>query len=153
MLRTSIHNKDDSVIESILNNESFIKSRNFYPGFDEWFRNRFMPEYQTGVRDIISVRCKKYQTLLGFSLIKYGEESKICNLSPMVDGVGITQAMLDSALFYLEGEFTIDVPLLSDTERLSDKLIHLGFDKLEVGLSNDNTMQQTYIKHLNLKWI
>ena len=153
MLKTTIRNRDDQVIESILNNESFIKSRNFYPGFDGWFRNRFMPEYENGTRDIISVRCKTYKTLLGFSLIKYGDEAKICNLSPMVDGIGITQAMLDSSLFYLDGEFTIDVPLINDTERLNDKLIHLGFDKVMVGLSNDNTLQQTFVKHANLKWI
>lgn len=153
MLRTSIRNQDNEVIDTILNSESFIRSRNFYPGFDKWFRSRFMPEYQIGVRDIISVRCKKYQTLLGFSLVKYGDEAKICNLSPMVDGIGITQAMLDSTLFYLDGEFTIDVPLLSDTEQLSNKLIYLGFDKLNVGLSKDNTIQQTFVKHSNLKWI
>ena len=153
MLKTTIRNNDDQVIDAILNNESFIKSRNFYPGFDQWFRNRFIPEYQIGVRDIISVRCKTYKTLLGFSLIKYGKDAKICNLSPMVDGVGITQAMLDSSLFYIDGEFTIDVPLINDTERLNDKLIHLGFDKVMVGLSNDNTLQQTFVKHANLKWI
>lgn len=153
MLKTSIRNQDDRVIESILNNESFVKSRNFYPGFDKWFRSKFMPEYQKGVRDVISVRCKTYGTLLGFSLVKYGKDSKICNLSPMVDGIGITQAMLDSSLFYLDGEFTIDVPLTADTERLNAKLIHLGFDKLVVGLSNDNIMQQTFVKHSNLKWI
>lgn len=153
MLKTTIRNKDEQVIDAILNNGSFIKSRNFYPGFDKWFLNRFMPEYQEGGRDIISVRCKTYNTLLGFSLIKYGDDSKICNLSPMVDGVGITQAMLDSSLFFLEGQFTIDVPLLTDTARLSDKLVRLGFDKLMVGLSNDNTIQQTFIKHTNLKWI
>lgn len=153
MIRTTIRNRDESVIDTILNNQSFIKSRLFYPDFNDWFHSTFMPQYQEGVRDVISVRCKTYNTLLGFSLIKYGKEAKICNLSPMLDGAGITQAMLDSSLFFLDGEFTIDVPLNKDTAKLSTKLLHLGFDKLDLNLSKDNTIQQTYVKHSNLKWV
>lgn len=153
MLKTTVRNQDDLIIDQVILRGSFIKSRMFYPGFDEWFINKFMPDYKLGNRDIISVRCKTYKTLLGFSLIKYGDDAKICNLSPMVDGVGITQTMLDSTLFFMEGDFTIDVPLNNDTERLRSKLLQLGFNMLDIGISNDLTKQQSFHKHYNLRWI
>ncbi len=50
MIRTIICNQYGQVIESILNKESFIKSRKIYPGFGDWFRNWFMPKYRNGVQ-------------------------------------------------------------------------------------------------------
>ena len=65
-----------------------------------------MPSYRLGGRDVISVRDKRYNTLLGFAMVKIGDENKICNLSPLIDGVGVTQALLDSALLYFSKDFS-----------------------------------------------
>lgn len=154
MLKLNIKNRETDIHEEIIRTSKLqVKSRDYYPGFDEWLENRFMPSYVLGGRDIISVRDKRYGTLLGFALLKVGEENKICNLSPLVDGVGMTQALLDSALIYFSKDFSIDVPLISDTIKLHSKLKQLGFEVVSSGFSNDRTAQVTYVKDRNIGWI
>ena len=154
MLKLNIKNRENDILDEIIRTTQLqVKSRVYYPGFDEWLHNRFMPSYLIGGRDVISVRDKRYGTLLGFALMKIGEENKICNLSPLVDGVGMTQALLDSALIYFSKDFSIDVPLIGDTIKLHSKLKQLGFEVVSSGFSNDRTAQVTYVKDRNIGWI
>lgn len=134
-------------------NQQQVKSRVYYPGFGSWFDNVFAPSYLQGDRDVISVRDKRYGTLLGFALLKVGNENKICNLSPLVDGVGMTQAILDASLLYYTKDFTIDVPITPETIKLHSKLNTLGFEVMEHGFSKDHVKQITYIKDRNIGWI
>lgn len=154
MLKLSISNNDNYITDEITRmSKSQVKSRDYYPGFDLWLATRFMPGLRTGERDVISVRDKRYETLIGFCLLKKGKENKICNLSPLLDGVGMTQALLDSALMYFNKDFTIDVPVRDETFKLHHKLKLLGFEVLSHGLSNDLSHQITYIKPMNIGWI
>ncbi len=154
MLKLTIRNKENDILDELKHlNRLQIKSKDYYPGYDLWFERRFMPSYLLGERDVISLRDRKYNTLLGFCLLKVGDENKICNLSPLVDGVGITQALLDSSVHYFNTDYTIDVPLLDGTVKLHQKLKRLGFEILSTGYSNDQTAQVTYIKPKNLTWI
>lgn len=154
MLKLSISNNDKYIAEEITQlTKSQVKSRIYYPGFDLWLASRFMPGLRTGERDVISIRDKRYETLVGFCLLKRGDENKICNLSPLLDGVGMTQALLDSALLYFNKDFTIDVPIRDETFKLHRKLNELGFEILTHGLSNDLSPQITYVKPRNLGWI
>ncbi len=154
MLKLNIRNREDDILDEITRTSQLqVKSRVYYPGFDEWLQNRFMPSYRLGGRDVISVRDKRYNTLLGFAMVKIGDENKICNLSPLIDGVGMTQALLDSALLYFSKDFSIDVPLLSETHKLHLKLKKLGFEVVGSSFSNDNTAQVTYMKERNIGWI
>lgn len=131
-----------------------IKSKSFYKGFNQWFNETFTPGLGSGERSVLSVRDKRYGTLVGFSLLKRShDEYKLCNLSPLLDGVGITQVLLDASLFYFDKDFTIDVPLNPETQALHSKLKHLGFESLNYNQSTDATLQQTYIKPVNLSWL
>ena len=154
MIKLSIVNREKDILDELIHlNKQQVKSRVYYPGFGLWFNNVFAPSYLDGGRDVITVRDKRYGTLLGFALLKIGTENKICNLSPLVDGVGMTQAILDSALLYYNRDFTIDVPITSETIKLHSKLHSLGFEALHHGLSKDHVSQITYIKDRNLGWI
>lgn len=154
MLKISASNTDSDALGQIESlTEHSIRSKLFYPGFGSWFSNVFKPGIESGERSIISLRDKRYGTLLGFSLLKSGEENKICNLSPLIDGVGITQALLDVSLFYFDKDFTIDVPLNPETEKLHQKLKTLSFDRLAETMSSDNTKQITYIFPRNISWL
>lgn len=154
MIKLSIVNREDNILDELIHlNQQQVKSRVYYPGFSYWFDQVFIPSYNVGDRDVITVRDKRYGTLLGFALLKVGAENKICNLSPLVDGVGMTQAILDSALLYYNRDFTIDVPITSETIKLHSKLHSLGFEVLHHGLSKDHVSQITYIKDRNLGWI
>ena len=154
MIKLSIVNREDNILDELIHlNQQQVKSRVYYPGFSYWFDQVFIPSYNVGDRDVITVRDKRYGTLLGFALLKVGAENKICNLSPLVDGVGMTQAILDSALLYYNRDFTIDVPITLETIKLHSKLHSLGFEALHHGLSKDHVSQITYIKDRNLGWI
>lgn len=154
MIKLSIVNREDNILDELIHlNQQQVKSRVYYPGFSYWFDQVFIPSYNVGDRDVITVRDKRYGTLLGFALLKVGAENKICNLSPLVDGVGMTQAILDSALLYYNRDFTIDVPITPETIKLHSKLHSLGFEALHHGLSKDHVSQITYIKDRNLGWI
>ena len=154
MIKLSIVNREDNILDELIHlNQQQVKSRVYYPGFSYWFDQVFIPSYNVGDRDVITVRDKRYGTLLGFALLKVGAENKICNLSPLVDGVGMMQAILDSALLYYNRDFTIDVPITSETIKLHSKLHSLGFEALHHGLSKDHVSQITYIKDRNLGWI
>lgn len=154
MLKISATNNDPEIYSQIeLLSETAIRSRLFYPGFSGWLANTFKPGLDKGERSIISLRDKRYETLLGFSLLKNGEENKICNLSPLVDGVGITQTLLDVSLFYFSEDFIIDVPVNPETVRLHEKLKALNFDRLSQSMSSDNTKQITYIFPRNITWL
>ena len=154
MIKLSIVNREDNILDELIHlNQQQVKSRVYYPGFSYWFDQVFIPSYNVGDRDVITVRDKRYGTLLGFALLKVGTENKICNLSPLVDGVGMTQAILDSALLYYNRDFTIDVPITPETIKLHSKLHSLGFEALHHGLSKDHVSQITYIKDRNLGWI
>ena len=154
MIKLSIVNREDNILDELIHlNQQQVKSRVYYPGFSYWFDQVFIPSYNVGDRDVITVRDKRYGTLLGFALLKVGAENKICNLSPLVDGVGMTQTILDSALLYYNRDFTIDVPITPETIKLHSKLHSLGFETLHHGLSKDHVSQITYIKDRNLGWI
>ena len=154
MIKLSIVNRENDILDELMHlNKQQVKSRVYYPGFGIWFNDVFAPSYINGDRDVITVRDKRYGTLLGFALLKIGAENKICNLSPLVDGVGMIQAILDSALLYYNRDFTIDVPITSETIKLHSKLHSLGFEALHHGLSKDHVSQITYIKDRNLGWI
>lgn len=154
MIKLSIVNRENDILDELIHlNQQQVKSRVINPGFGSWFDNVFAPSYLQGDRDVISVRDKRYGTLLGFALLKVGNENKICNLSPLVDGVGMTQAILDASLLYYSKDFTIDVPITPETIKLHSKLNTLGFEVLEHGLSKDHVSQITYIKDRNLGWI
>lgn len=153
MLKLSIRNGDIDCIQSVISLPGrTIKSKQYYKGFDQWLLGKVIPNIGID-RDVISCRCKKYDTLLGFAVIKYGNENKLCNLSPMVDGVGLTQALLESSHLFFTSDYSIDVPLINDTTRLRDKLLSMGFDQLDTNISNDNTNQITYKKARNICWI
>lgn len=154
MIKLSIVNRENDILDELIHlNQQQVKSRVYYPGFGHWFDHVFIPNYAQGGRDVISVRDKRYGTLLGFALLKIGDENKICNLSPLVDGVGMTQAILDAALLYYSKDFTIDVPITPETIKLHSKLNSLGFEIMQQGQSTDLVRQTTYIKHRNLSWI
>ena len=154
LIKLSIVNRENDILDELMHlNNRQVKSRVYYPGFSYWFDQVFIPSYNVGDRDVITVRDKRYGTLLGFALLKVGAENKICNLSPLVDGVGMTQAILDSALLYYNRDFTIDVPITPETIKLHSKLHSLGFEALHHGLSKDHVSQITYIKDRNLGWI
>lgn len=154
MLKLTVRNKEANILDELNHlNSRQIKSKVFYPGYITWFNNIFVPDYLDGGRDIISVRDKRYGTLVGFVLLKTNSENKICNLSPLVDGVGLTQALLDSALQYFSKDFNIEVPLNDETIRLHSKLNQLGFEIKKHTLSKDNVPQITYIKPMNISWI
>ncbi len=154
MIKLSIINRENDILDELIHlNKQQVKSRVYYPGFGLWFNNVFTPSYLDGGRDVITVRDKRYGTLLGFALLKIGTENKICNLSPLVDGVGMTQAILDASLLYYSKDFTIDVPITPETVKLHSKLNTLGFEAIEHGLSKDHVRQITYIKDRNLSWI
>lgn len=154
MIKLSIVNRENDILDELIHlNQQQVKSRVYYPGFKTWFDNVFTPSYLQGDRDVISVRDKRYGTLLGFALLKVGNENKICNLSPLVDGVGMTQAILDASLLYYNKDFTIDVPITPETVKLHDKLNTLGFERIEQTLSKDHVNQITYIKDRNIGWI
>jgi hypothetical protein len=153
MVKLNLRTEDMCAISHIQQLSSLaIKSKSFYSGFDTWLTAKFIPGLGID-REIISCRDKKYDTLIGFTLLKVGSENKICNLSPMVDGVGITQALLDTCHFYFDKDYIIDVPLLNETSRLHSKLQELGFEIIESNVSVDNTSQLTYAKIKNLGWI
>lgn len=153
MIKLALRNNDVSAIDDIIRLSSkSIKSKVFYPGFDTWLHTKFIPGLDVS-RDIITCRDKRYDTMVGFALIKIGEENKLCNLSPLIDGVGITQVLLDTCHFYFEDDYTIDVPLLNETTRLHQKLNQLGFELLQQNTSQDLTIQKTYIKAKNIGWI
>ena len=150
MIKLSIVNRENDILDELMHlNKQQVKSRVYYPGFGIWFNDVFTPSYINGDRDVITVRDKRYGTLLGFALLKIGDENKICNLSPLVDGVGMTQAILDASLLYYSKDFTIT----PETVKLHSKLNTLGFEVLEHGLSKDHVRQITYIKDRNLSWI
>lgn len=153
MLKTVIKNEQTNLISNIfLLPDRAIKSRNYYPGFNNWLENKFIPN--VGIdRDILSCHDKKYDTLLGFTLVKFGKENKICNLSPLVDGVGITQVLLDTAHFYFNNDYVIDVPITNETTCLHSKLKQLGFEITSFNNSCDSTNQITYSKIKNIGWI
>ena len=154
MIKLSIVNRENDILDELMHlNKQQVKSRVYYPGFGIWFNDVFTPSYINGDRDVITVRDKRYGTLLGFALLKIGDENKICNLSPLVDGVGMSQAILDASLLYYSKDFTIDVPITPETLKLHSKLNTLGFEVLEHGLSKDHVSQITYIKDRNLGWI
>ena len=154
LIKLSIVNRENDILDELMHlNNRQVKSRVYYPGFSYWFDQVFIPSYNVGDRDVITVRDKRYGTLLGFALLKVGAENKICNLSPLVDGVGMTQTILDSALLYYNRDFTIDVPITPETIKLHSKLHSLGFEALHHGLSKDHVSQITYIKDRNLGWI
>ena len=154
MIKLSIVNRENDILDELMHlNKQQVKSRVYYPGFGIWFNDVFTPSYINGDRDVITVRDKRYGTLLGFALLKIGDENKICNLSPLVDGVGMTQAILDASLLYYSKDFTIDVPITPETIKLHSKLHSLGFEALHHGLSKDHVSQITYIKDRNLGWI
>lgn len=154
MLKLDVRNQETGIVDELVHlTNKQIKSKAYYPGYESWFNNRFLPAYQRGERDILTLRDKRYHTLVGFCLLTVKGERKICNLSPLIDGVGITQVLLDSSSLYFDKDFTIDVPDVADTKRLHSKLIALGFEVYSNLPSREGVMQTSYIKSTNISWL
>lgn len=152
MLKVHIeHNRPDALqlIERV--NNSSIKSSHYYPDYDQWFKHKFIPNHLQGKASIITTHCKTYDTLLGFCLLKHDGEVKISNLSPLVDGVGVTQCLLDGCEFVFNQDYDIYIP--EQALALIEKVKVLGFHHVEMGLSNDQTKQHKFTKPRNISWI
>ena len=144
LIKLSIVNRENDILDELMHlNNRQVKSRVYYPGFSYWFDQVFIPSYNVGDRDVITVRDKRYGTLLGFALLKVGAETKRCNLSPLVDGVGMTQTILDSALLYYNRDFTIDV-------RLHLKLLNCTLNSIRWGLRHCTVVYQKTMYHKSL---
>ena len=142
MLKVSIQHNREGVLEEIKQvNLKSIKSNDFYSEYPTWFNNKFIPSYELGLSSIMSVHCKTYGTLLGFSLLKHNEETKISNLSPMVDGIE----------FFFSKDYDIYIP--NQAQDLIAKVKHLGFHHVEENLSKDLTQQHKFTKPKNISWI
>lgn len=153
MLRTSIYVNSSNAIE-IIKNQSNVISAKYYKGYHEWLNNKFIPNYEKGNCSIITAHDKTYKTLVGFALVKHDEEeNKLCNLSPLLDGVGITQLLLETVDFVLPNDYYVDVPINQQADRLSEKLIKNGYENVLQNLSKDNTMQNRLYKPRNIKWV
>ncbi len=152
MLKTHIvHNHPHALqlIEQVRTRS--IKSSHYYPEYNQWFKHKFTPNYFQDKASIITIHCKTYDTLLGFCLLKHAGEVKISNLSPLVDGVGVTQCLLDGCEFVLDQDYDIYIP--DQALALIQKVKALGFHHVEVGLSNDLTRQHKFTKPRNISWI
>lgn len=153
MLRTSIYVNSSNAIE-IIKNQSNVISAKYYKGYHEWLNKKFIPNYEKGNCSIITAHDKTYKTLVGFALVKHDEEeNKLCNLSPLLDGVGITQLLLESVDFVLPNDYYVDVPINQQADKLSEKLIKNGYENVLQNLSKDNTMQNRLYKPRNIKWV
>lgn len=148
------HSTDINIVEELTALTSRqVLSRGYYSGYSKWFENTFLPGLETAEREIISFRDKEYDTLVGFALLKRGVENKLCTISPLVNGLGITQAILDTSLFYFDKDFIVDVPLNDKTFKLHQRLKAIGFEIYSYGFSEDKTPQITYVKPMNISWI
>lgn len=153
MLKTSIYINSDNAID-IIKNQSNVISSKYYKGYHNWLYNKFIPNYEKGECSIITAHDKTYKTLVGFALIKHNkEENKLCNLSPLLDGVGITQLLLETTDFILPDDYYIDVPVNLQANRLTKKLIENGYENVLQNLSKDNTIQNRLYKPRNIKWV
>lgn len=66
MLKLNIKNRENDILDEIIRTTQLqVRSRVYYPGFDEWLHNRFMSPYLVGGWDVISVRDKRYEQKLG----------------------------------------------------------------------------------------
>ena len=84
-----------------LNNRQ-VKSRVYYPGFGLWFNNVFAPSYLDGGRDIITIRDKRYGTLLGFALfINASRVGFTAAQGPQVELVNLSTSIILSPAFAL----------------------------------------------------
>lgn len=127
MLKIKIeHNHPNSL--SLINdvNKKSIKSSEYYKGYNTWYTDKFIPSYLKN-------------------------ESKISNLSPLIDGVGITQALLDSCEFIISNDYDIYIP--DQAKNLIEKVKKLGFHHIDTNFSNDNTKQHKFSKPKNISWI
>lgn len=153
MLKIKIeHNHPNSL--SLINdvNKKSIKSSEYYKGYNTWYTDKFIPSYLKNESSIITTYCKTYKTMIGFALVKHDlNESKISNLSPLIDGVGITQALLDSCEFIISNDYDIYIP--DQAKNLIEKVKKLGFHHIDTNFSNDNTKQHKFSKPKNISWI
>lgn len=153
MLRTTLQHNAKGALDLIQNVKAkSIKSSHYYEGYSDWLINKFIPSYNSGNSSIITTHCKCYDTLIGFCLLKHdSQEVKISNLSPLVDGVGITQSLLDGCEFVLDRDYDIYVP--SQASDLLDKLQRIGFHHVEQCVSTDGTFQHKLTKPRNISWL
>lgn len=152
MLKTTIlHNATGVLDELSLVKRNAVKSSHYYAGYNRWFEDTFKPAYDRGQTSVLTCYCKTYQTLIGFALLKHHEEIKISNLSPLVDGVGVTQALLDASDFIFCKDYDIYVP--DGANDLIAKLKGLGFHYDGVSLSKDLTSQLKFSKPRNISWL
>lgn len=129
-----------------------IKSSHYYSGYAKWFADKFVPSYSAGGSSILSAHCKEYNTLIGFCLLKHEpDEVKISNLSPLINGVGVAQCLLEGCDLILAKDYDIHVP--AQATALLNKLENLGFDKVSSCLSSDGTVQYKLSKARNISWI
>lgn len=153
MLKTTVYINSSNSLEIIQRNLDVISSR-YYTGYKEWLKNKFIPSYKNGNSSIITAHDKTYNTLVGFALLKHNEEeNKLCNLSPLLDGVGVTQLLLESVDFVLPNDYYIDVPVNDKANKLTDKLVSNGYESIEQNYSKDNTLQTRLYRPRNIQWI
>lgn len=152
MLKTTILHNATGVLDELSGvKRSAVKSSHYYAGYNRWFEDTFKPAFIQGQSSVVSCYCKTYQTLIGFALLKHNEEVKISNLSPLVDGVGITQTLLDACDFIFCKDYDIYVP--EGAVDLAAKLKALGFHYVDTNLSKDLTNQLKFTKPRNISWI
>lgn len=152
MLKVVIEHNRDGILDMVLGvHKSSIISANLYSGYNEWFNAKFVPSFKIGASSIISVHDKKHGTLLGFSLVKHSDEFKISNLSPLVDGVGMSQCLLDGVEFFMDKDYDIYIP--EQAEALISRVKALGFHYVGSDLSKDLTKQHRFTKPRNISWI
>ena len=61
MIKLSIVNREDNILDELIHlNQQQVKSRVYYPGFSYWFDQVFIPSYNVGDRDVITVRDKRF---------------------------------------------------------------------------------------------
>ncbi len=153
MLKTSIYVNSHNAVD-VIKNQSNVISAKYYKGYHDWLNKKFIPNYEKGLCSIITAHDKTYKTLVGFALLKHNsEENKLCNLSPLLDGVGITQLLLESVDFVLPNDYYVDVPINIQANKLSDKLLKNGYESIHVNLSSDSTLQNRLYKPRYIQWI
>lgn len=152
MLRLCLRNDLPDAGKLIQGTHGIVKSAHYYRDYNKWLVNKFIPSWESGNSTILTAHCKVYNGLVGFALLKHDkEEVKISNLSPLIDGVGVTQALLDAADFTLDKDYSINIPM--DATALIDRVKQLKFELLGKTCSKDQTEQLTFIKQRNLKWL
>ncbi len=109
--------------------ESLSKS---YPDFYDWYWNKVIPGINNGINELIMGLFKN--ELVGISIIKKGEEKKLCALrvTDKFKNRGYGLHMLDESLKRLE----IDKPLCSVSEEMINDYSRIFVNRYDFDLSH-----------------